>query len=146
MTDNESFHDELIKGLKALAESAFPKKCANCGRSFESAEQFLSETQKINAKTSGLKQVDDEDGSKIVEVFRNCPCGSTLMDFFGNRRDLSEAGEKRRDKFDKLLNFLSENGLDKNTARTELIKVAHGETSEILSKINPPTRTNSTSK
>lgn len=146
MTDNESFHDELIKGLKALAESAFPKKCANCGRSFESAEQFLSETQKINAKTSGLKQVDDEDGSKIVEVFRNCPCGSTLMDFFGNRRDLSEAGEKRRGKFDELLNFLSENGLDKTTARTELIKVAHGEKSEILSKISPPTRTNSTRK
>lgn len=141
MTDSNQFYSELFNGLKALAESSFPKKCANCGRTFESADQFLLNTQDINPSTTGLKQSEDEDGSRIVEVFRNCPCGSTLMDFFSNRRDFSEAGEKRREKFDELLNFLDENGIDRKTARTELIKVMQGEKSEVLSKIRPPANT-----
>lgn len=99
MGDNNLFHSELFKGLKELSESAFPKKCANCGRLFESAEQFLLETQDINTSTTGLKQADDDDGSQILEVFRNCPCGSTLMEFFNDRRDLSDQGTKRRKKF-----------------------------------------------
>lgn len=140
MATNNQFYNELFNGLKALAESAFPKKCANCGRIFESADQFLFETKEINELTTGLKQSEDDDGTKIIEVFRNCPCGSTLMDFFSNRRDLSKAGEKRREKFEELLNFLSENGLDRKTARTELIKVVQGEKSDVLSKINPPTK------
>ncbi len=140
MTDNHQFYSELFNGLKALAESSFPKKCSNCGRVFDTANQFLLETQSINTTTTGLKQTEDEDGSKIVEVFRNCPCGSTLMDFFSDRRDFSEAGIKRREKFDELLKFLNENGLDTKIARTELIKVMRGEKSEVLSKISPPTK------
>jgi len=141
MTDNNQFYSELFSGLKALAESSFPKKCANCGRLFESANQFLLETQDINTSTTGLKQSEDEDGSKIVEVFRNCLCGSTLMDFFSDRRDFSEAGTIRREKFDELLNFLNENGLDRKIARAELLKVMRGEKSKVLSKIRPPTKT-----
>ena len=137
---NSEFYAELFKGLKELAESAFPKKCANCGRAFVSAEQFLLETESINTSTTGLKQAEDDDGSKIVEVFRNCPCGSTLMEFFNDRRDLSEAGIKRRIKFDELLNFLQENNFDRITARNELIKVLRGESSGILSKFRLPTK------
>ena len=132
MTDNNLFYSELFNGLKVLAESSFPKKCANCGRTFESAEQYLLETEDINTSTTGIKQSEDEDGTKILEVFRNCPCGSTLLDFFCDRRDLSGAGTKRREKFDELLDFLNKNGLDREIARTELIKVIRGEKSEIL--------------
>jgi len=138
MTDDNQFYSELFKGLRELAESAFPKKCTNCGRLFVSAEQFLLETQDINASTTGLKQSEGDDGSKIIEVFRNCPCGSTLMEFFNDRRDTSEAGIKRRGKFEELMSFLQNNNLDKTTARMELIKVLRGEKSEILSKMRPP--------
>ena len=134
MADNNLFHNKLLKGLRALAETAFPKKCRNCGRIFKTAEQFLSETQDISASRSGLKEAEYDDGTKIVEAFRNCPCGSTLMDFFSDRRDLSEAGIQRRKRFEELLGFLDDKGIDRNTARMELLKIMRGEKSEILAK------------
>lgn len=146
MTDINSMYNELFKGLKELSESSFPKKCANCGRIFASAEQFLLETQNIDASTTGLKQSEGDDGSKIVEVFRNCPCGSTLMEFFNDRRNLSATGIKRREKFDELLNFLVENNFDRAVARSELIKVLRGEKSDILPSILPPGDTKNQTK
>lgn len=138
MAGEKQWLDDLYSGLQALAESSFPKKCPNCGRIFETAQEFMLETQKISDESTGLKQSYDDDDRTIVEVFRNCTCGSTLMDFFSDRRDLSEAGLKRREKFAKLLDFLISSGLDKDVARTELLKVVHGERSEILKNFRPP--------
>ena len=135
MTENNQSHEELFEGLRALAESAFPKKCANYGPVFESADQFLLETVDIERAKTSLKQAEEEDGTKIIEVFRNCPCGSTLMDFFSDRRDTSEKGAIRRNKFDELVVFLNKNGIDNDVARMELLKVLRGGKSEILSKI-----------
>jgi hypothetical protein len=138
MTDDRQFHADLFAGLKALAESSFPKRCGNCGRQFESAEQFLRETRGISASATGLKESADEDGGSILEVFRNCSCGSTLMDFFSDRRDLSPAGINRRQRFEELLAFLEVNGLDRQLARLELLKVMRGEKSQVLASIRPP--------
>lgn len=141
MTDNTQFYNEFFEGLKALAETSFPKKCANCGRTFATAEQFLLETKNIKPSSSGLKQSEDDNGMKLIEVFRNCPCGSTLMDFFSDRRDMSAAGATRRKRFDELILFLEKNGLTRSIARSELIKVMRGEQSDILPKIHPPDKT-----
>jgi len=122
----------LFAGLKALAESAFPKRCSSCGRYFESPEQFLRETQQIREGVSGLKQSYDDDDMTIVEVYRNCLCGSTLMDFFTDRRDLSEVGLKRRETFGKVLNQLVDSGWERVIARDELLKVLRGEKSDLL--------------
>lgn len=133
--------ETLYNGLQALAESAFPKKCNTCGRTFDNADEFIKETEKIRPEVSGLKQTVDDDGSTMVELFRNCPCGSTLMDAFNDRRDLSGKGEKRRKRFQELQTFLiEEHHLDTSTARDELLKVMRGERSEILSKILPPSK------
>lgn len=129
---------QFLQGLQALAESAFPKRCANCGRVYQSADDFLSQTRHIAADKSGLKSSTDDDGKVIVEVFRNCICGSTLMDVFNDRRDLSPKGLARREKFDELLEYLLQQGLDFDTARTELLKVLRGEQSEILKQFRPP--------
>ncbi|MBI1891941.1 MAG: oxidoreductase [Burkholderiales bacterium] len=127
--------EALFAGLKALAESAFPKHCKNCGRIFESAEQFLRETRKIDQKRSGLKQSWDDNDVPIVEVYRNCPCGSTLMDFFSDRRDLSQNGLARREKFGKLMGQLIAHGWQHDTARAELLKVLRGEKSELIEQL-----------
>ena len=74
----------------------------------------------------------------MVEAFRNCPCGSTLMDYFATRRDMSAAGRARREKFEELLNYLIQSGLDAEVAHAELIKATRGEKSEILAKMRPP--------
>jgi len=140
MSDSIKNYNELFEGLTALAESAFPKKCVSCGRIFESANDFLTETQDIPTAKSSLKESEEEDGSIVVEVFRNCPCGSTLMDFFSDRRDFSDKGIQRRNKFEELIQFLGSKGIDKNIARIELLKVLQGKKSEILSAIHPPSR------
>lgn len=101
--------DQLIfDGLKALLEAAFPKHCRNCGRSFATAGEFLLHTKNVRADISGLKQSFDEQNMVIVEAYRNCPCGSTLMDLFSDRRDSFDAGEHRRKLFNKLLPHLQE--------------------------------------
>lgn len=138
MTSHETFHEELFRGLNALEETSFPRTCSTCGRVYATAEQFLRETQGVSGNRTGLKESLDDDGSHIVEVFRNCVCGSTLMDVFGNRRDTSEAGVRRRKRFDELLAFLVSNGLEREMARTELLKVIRGGRSEILARYQPP--------
>lgn len=138
MTDIASLNVELFKGLKELSAASYPKKCRNCGREYLTMEQFLFETQDIQTAKTCLKQSLDDDGSKIVDVFRNCVCGSTLIESFNNRRDLSEAGIKRRGKFEDILNLLEQKNIDRRTARAELIKVLHGGDSEILSGLLPP--------
>ena len=85
-----------------------------------------------------MKSALEEDGSAIVEVFRNCPCGSTLMDAFNDRRDMSERGNKRRQHFSRMMDYLSEKGIEKEISRIELLKVLRGEKSAILSTIPPP--------
>jgi hypothetical protein len=125
----------LFAGLNALAESAFPKRCNNCGRMFESAEQFLRETRKIQGNRSGLKQSLDDNDNLIVEVYRNCPCGSTLMDFFSDRRDFSRVGLERREKFGKLMGQLLTYGWSHDSARAELLKILRGEKSELIEQL-----------
>jgi len=127
--------NDLFAGLKALAESAFPKHCRNCGHIFESAEQFLRETREIRAGQSGLKQSWDDSDAPIIELYRNCSCGSTLMDFFSDRRDLSQAGLQRREKFAKLVDQLIAHGWSREIARTELLKILRGEKSELIEKL-----------
>ncbi len=133
-----SIQDTLFEGLTALAESSFPKKCNCCGRLFETVEDFVKDTVDIPTAKSSLKTAEEEDGSIVLELFRNCPCGSTLMDAFSDRRDFSERGFKRREKFEFMLDFLAEQGIDKLVAREELLKVMHGQKSIILSCIHPP--------
>lgn len=137
MTNIPEWNDSFFRDLRALAESAFPKHCATCGRVFTTAEEFLRATVPINAAKSGLKQAYDDDDRPIVELFRNCPCGSTLMDFFTDRRDQSEASIKRREHFSVLLEFLIGQGVEREVARAELKKVLRGQHSELLTRFKP---------
>jgi hypothetical protein len=137
MIDTQSLLDKRIYvGLKALADSAFPKICPDCGRRYVSAEAFIGDTESKGA--SGLQEARDEEGYVVVELHRYCQCGAVLLDFFNDRRDLSDVGLKRRQRFGELLDYVVERGVERNLARQELIKVLHGHPSEILKKITPP--------
>ena len=121
---------EFAAGLKALAEAAFPKRCRNCGQTFATARDFVQDTNPLRTAGSGLKQAQDDDLATIVELYLNCPCGSTLMDFFSDRRDLSAAGEKRRVLFNTLLPHLQQKGLTPADARAHLLRLLRGEAPE----------------
>lgn len=135
MTDHEA---AFYAGLRAVVESSFPKRCSSCRRIFESADQFIEQTQSLNSGSSGLKASRGDDDKSLVEVYRNCPCGSTLMDFFGDRRDLSAAGIKRRNTFDQFMHYLGSLGMAEDLARRELLKVVHGGKSELLQNLAKP--------
>jgi len=124
-------HDAWFAGLKALSRDDFPKRCRNCGRVFESEADYFQQTQAIRPEITGLKAADDDDGP-LVEVFRNCVCGSTLLVSCASRRDDSEAGRSRRRLFDELLGYLERHGIERVQARAELLRVASGERSEVL--------------
>jgi hypothetical protein len=59
---------------------------------YEDAAEFLAATRQVRPDHTGLKEGIDEDGAAIVEVFRNCACGSTLLETFSDRRDQSPGG------------------------------------------------------
>jgi hypothetical protein len=131
---------KLYNGLKALSDAAFPKQCPSCGRRYESAEEFIHETRSIREEISGLKSATDDESQPMVELYRNCPCGSTLMDCFDDRRDLSHPGLKRRRLFGQLLEMLHRKGLQTHIARVELIRLMRGEQSSALSDIGVKTK------
>lgn len=136
----QDFDPELVRGLTALAASAFPKRCRNCGRTFVDVADYVRQTEAMPDGSAGLKQSFDEEGRPIVDFFRNCPCGSTLMDSFNDRRDLSPQGEARRQRFGELLDYLASRGIERAIARRELLKVMRGEKSELLAQLPPPGR------
>jgi hypothetical protein len=90
--------DESLIGLKALPLK-FPRQCTNCGRTYQTEAEFLEQTQGMRGGRSSLKEAEDDDGQVIVEVFRNCLCGSTMMDEFHSRRDNSPEGQRRREEY-----------------------------------------------
>ncbi|WP_372875260.1 hypothetical protein [Pseudomonas sp.] len=124
-------HAAWFAGLKALGHDDFPKRCRNCGRVFASEVDYFQQTQAIRPGITGLKAVIDDAGP-LVEVFRNCVCGSTLLVDCMSRRDDSAAGHSRRRRFDELLGYLVRHGVDRAQARIELLRVVAGERSEVL--------------
>ena len=127
-----NFKDEFFTGLRQLADSAFPKRCAHCGRVYRNSEEFLTATQPIRPDSSGLKQSRDDDGQMIVDLFRNCVCGSTLLESFQNRRNVSKDGVMRRMLFQDMVGRLVVMGYPAETARGELLKLMRGQPNELL--------------
>lgn len=123
---------ELFAGLQALSESAFPKQCRVCERVYRSPDDFFAHSRPLGDRHSGLKSSFDDDDRPIVELFRNCDCGSTLMDFFEDRRDTSARGLKRREVFGKMLALLENRGLPPEQSRPELKGLMNGRPSSLL--------------
>jgi len=124
----------LFDDLFVLEKNSFPKKCETCGAIYNCVEDFTTKTVHINGK-SGLKSSEGDEGETILELFRNCVCGSTLLDFFADRRDISHQGEKRRKAFDRVLVHLNESGIDKQQARKELKYYLKHKKSKVLEKL-----------
>lgn len=122
-----------------MSDASFPKRCAFCGREYATVEAYVQETEDV-AGQSGLKKGYDDDDRPIVELFRNCVCGSTLMDCFSDRRDISESGLERRKQFGKLMEMLTSKGMAGQVAKDELFKLLRGERSAVLEKLGINTR------
>jgi hypothetical protein len=124
--------DDIYAGLRQLADSAFPKHCKLCGREYLNSEEFLAATLPLREDASGLKQTRDDDGQEIVELFRNCVCGSTLLESYWNRRDPSDKGITRRKQFQDMVGELVAKGCPAESARDELLKFVRGQPNELM--------------
>jgi len=121
---------EPIEGLNALFTDTFPKKCTYCGKIYHDEQQFFAET--TSPGLTSLKSYEEDNGKQVVEAFRNCSCGSTLMDEFADRRDNSDKGLKRRKRFDEIVNQLVTKGLERQRVIGELKKFIRSGESEFL--------------
>ena len=61
-----------------------------------------------------------------------------MMEECRDRRDTSELGLRRREKFGQLHELLKNSGMDANIARQELLRVMRGESSDILHNLGVP--------
>lgn len=111
------------KEFTPLQAESFPKTCSSCGKIYQDEMQFLAQTTPVTHKPSSIRAVAQDDGSNdlYLEVFRNCGCGSTLMEFFHSRRDLSEDGITRRQLFESMLKILEDAGQPRQQARVGLL-------------------------
>lgn len=125
-------HDSTVyEGLLALLQNEFPKTCPRCQHIYPTLEAFVDETLPVQTGT-GLMGYDVGDTVQSVAMMRNCSCGSTMATFCCDRRDISEAGLRRRTMFDSLLVQLESRGIDAITARDQLLAFLRGERSPLL--------------
>jgi hypothetical protein len=126
--------EKILDGLRVLSKTAFPRKCTTCGKVYGSFEEFVSETRSLEGRSGLLENIGcpEEGDDPIVEIYRNCVCGSTLVEFALNRRDSSEHGLRRREIFNKLLKLLIDRGLSEEDARSELLLLMQSKKSQLL--------------
>ena len=129
--DREDIALKLFDGLQAIANDQFPRSCQSCGRFYESPKQYIEDAEPPE-NTSGLQASKDDHGQPILQLFRNCPCGSTLLEFFKERRDLSPPGQRRRDRFGELMKVMTNTGMEFEDAQKELLKFLDGKESQII--------------
>jgi len=125
-------HDSTVyEGFLALLQNEFPKTCPRCQHIYPTLEAFVDETLPVRTGT-GLMGYDVGETSQNVAMMRNCSCGSTMATFCCDRRDISDAGMRRRAMFDNLLEQLQSRGIDAITARDQLLAFLRGERSPLL--------------
>jgi len=124
----------VLGELRPLSAGSFPKRCRTCGAVFQSAAVFIDHTSALSGGT--IKVIDDDEG-RFLELYRNCSCGSTLMDFFADRRDYSPAGDRRRQQFVTLLQRLEGQGFSAQQSRAELLNYLRGEPCPLLDRLLP---------
>lgn len=125
---------QIYEGLLALLQNEFPKTCPSCGRVYPTLESFVDETRMV-ARGTGLMGYDTGYRFQQVAMMRNCACGSTMATFCCDRRDVSEAGVRRRALFENLMGQLRSRGIDALVARGQLLAFLRGERSPILESL-----------
>lgn len=131
MIQDSNFPD-WFAGLQALSQSEFPKRCTSCGRTYLTKEDFFRDTLDLRSGRHGLQLMKNNDASSRIELFRNCLCGSAMLVYFSDRRDKTGASFQRRQLFDELLASLQESGMQRELATAELLKIVHGQSSQLL--------------
>ena len=126
-----SLDEEFLDELQELAEAAFPKHCQTCGRIYSGPELLplatVSATESITAPVAEITQK--------VRLYRRCACGDALHDYFTDRRDMTEMGRKRRERFFAVVSDIQNIGIQAGEARDAVLAFLRGETHPVFQKL-----------
>lgn len=125
---------QLYKNLRALEDSAYPKECEKCGLVYDNERDYIDKTIAFHKAPSFTESVD-KNGKTFLKLIRQCHCGAPILDHFGDRRDMSEKGELRRQAFEKVIQSMLEHGLSRKEARKELLNHLNHQKSPLLEKL-----------
>ncbi len=112
------------EGLAVRSNDIFPLVCPRCQRRFVQIHDFLSRTTPI-FQSSGLMEREDPETGLFVLLLRNCLCGTSLALRCQDRRNQSESGRLRRDRFGTLVSMLVEVGVESDRAQLEVRRLLH---------------------
>lgn len=111
-------------GLSVKSADVFPLTCTRCQRRFTEINDFITRTTPI-FQSAGLMQREDPGTGPFVLLLRNCLCGTSLALRCNDRRDHSDQGRLRRDRFKSLVGLLVEVGVDTEQAQREVRRLLH---------------------
>ncbi|HWL17310.1 MAG TPA: hypothetical protein VNR00_17010 [Opitutus sp.] len=113
------------EGLSVRSADVFPLACTRCQRRFTDIKDFIARTTPV-FQSSGLMEREDAAGSSFVLLLRNCLCGTSLALRCQDRRDRSEAGQQRRQRFAPLVELLVDSGFQPEQAQAEARRLLRG--------------------
>lgn len=106
------------EGLTVKSAEMFPLLCTRCQRRFTDFRDYVARTTPM-FHSSGLMEREDAQGELTVLLLRTCLCGSSVALRCADRRDRTEAGQRRRTRFNTLVALLVESGTDLPAAQEE---------------------------
>ncbi|MCB1614958.1 MAG: hypothetical protein KDI30_02985 [Pseudomonadales bacterium] len=110
-----------MEKMQCLTKEAFPKVCPTCHKVYSNELEFFTETVALENTDREIKAVEgleeNQEPPEFIEVYRNCACGTTLMEWFHSRRNFSEKGIKQRLLFTLLQEGLISKGYSVDDAR-----------------------------
>jgi len=112
------------EGLQVQSSALFPLVCPRCQRRFTDIHDFVARTTPV-FKSSGLMEREDPANGIFVLLLRNCLCGTSLALRCADRRDRSEVGSLRRQRYETLVAMLVEVGCEPEQARDEVRRLLH---------------------
>jgi hypothetical protein len=113
-----------IFGFFNLMENRFkdvlPNVCPKCGKKYLKADDFFSKTEEIS---SVLEKTKSGNPIKIKIKCRCCSCKHVFSINIDKQRDFSGEGCYVRNKFGQMLEMLMDEGMSREDARKEMLKL-----------------------
>lgn len=110
------FSASVKKKLEKHYADIFPKKCNNCKRVYQTLEEYNRETKTLRRNTTVFDSIG-------LQEYRNCICGSTLIVWTQERRDITEYGLARRKLFDECFDKIKKMALANEAEALEKLRV-----------------------
>jgi hypothetical protein len=115
-------------GLTVKSADIFPLVCTRCQRRFTDFKDYVARTTPL-FHSSGLMEREDAAGEPSVLLLRTCLCGASVALRCNDRRDRSETGLRRRNRFNTLVALLLESGTELEEAQQEVRRLLNSSSS-----------------